>query len=288
VKKKILLIEDNPVEAKLMSSLLSQRHEVQQAFNGLEGLEKLKTFAPDLIVLDINMPVMNGLDFYNKILDKNDDPRYPVFVLTARNDLEVLFRDFHVKGFMVKPVDLKKALVEIEAVLNGKVDEERERLKKYDSILIIDHDAESAKTFTKIFKDGKFREVLHAKTAVEGIEIATKKNPKLVLVQLGLPDIEGDLVILRMSQIFKTQKIMFFLITPREYERKHKIMERLESKSGVVKLIQYTKPTEVLQQLEVIFKQKIEDNPHDKENEVLLDLMMESLRKRTEGGGFNA
>ena len=98
--KKILLLEDGPVEAKLMMQLLGQYCEIKYVSNGQEGLKALKTFKPDLIVLDINMPVMNGLEFYNQILDKDDNPLYPVFVLTARNDLEALFRDMHVNGFM--------------------------------------------------------------------------------------------------------------------------------------------------------------------------------------------
>lgn len=288
-KKKILLLEDSPVEAKLMIGLLEkENYEVLHAANGQEGLKRLKNFAPDLIVLDINMPVMNGLEFYNHIIDKNEDPQYPVFVLTARADLEILFRDLHVKGFMVKPINAKLAVDEINAIINGKVDEERERMKNHDSILIIDHVKESAETFVKIFKEARFKTVLQASNAVDGIEIATQRNPKLVLVQLGLPDIEGDLAILRMTQIFKTSKIKFFLITPRDYDRKYKIMDRLQDKSGVVKLIQYMKPIEVLQELEAIFRQRQQENPHDKENEVLLDLMMESVRKRNAGGGFNA
>jgi CheY-like chemotaxis protein len=286
--KKILLLEDGPIEAKIMIELLKPLYEVEHVFNGKEGLEKLKTFSPDLIVLDINMPVMNGLDFYNKILDQDENPRYPVFVLTARADLEVLFRDFHVKGFMVKPVDTKKAAEEIRAIMEGKVDEERERLKNYDSILVIDNDPKSADIFVKIFRDAKFRHVYQAATAVEGIELATHKNPRLVLVQLGLPDIEGDLAILRMTQIFKTSKTMFFLITPRDYERKHRIMERLEKKTGVVKLIEYTKHIEVVEELEKIFRKKADESTLTKENEVLLDLMMESVRRRNAGGGFGA
>ena len=234
------------------------------------------------------MPVMSGLEFYNQILDKDENPLYPVFVLTSRNDLEALFRDLHVNGFLVKPLKTKEAVDEILAVLDGKVDEERERKKLYDSVLIVDHNPDSAKEVMKVFKEAKFRQVLHAQSAVEGIELTKEKNPKLVLVQLNLPDIQGDMAILRMTQIFKTSKTLFFLITPRDYERKYKVMDRLESKSGVVKLIQYNKHIEILQELEGILKNQKAEDPHSQENEVLLDLMLESARRRNAGGGFSA
>ncbi|HVW23567.1 MAG TPA: response regulator [Candidatus Saccharimonadales bacterium] len=67
---KILLVED---DAKLIESytfLLTQvGHEVQQAINGAEGIEKVKSFQPDLVLLDMLMPGSNGLEFLQQLRD---------------------------------------------------------------------------------------------------------------------------------------------------------------------------------------------------------------------------
>lgn len=115
MKKNILIIEDEQDVAELYAKLLNAKGFVTQvAFDGVEGLQKLEKFTPDLVLLDINMPKMDGLEFYRKICDENQKPKYPVLILTARGNLEVLFKDFVVDGFIVKPFDGNRLLKEVE------------------------------------------------------------------------------------------------------------------------------------------------------------------------------
>lgn len=65
---KILLIDDDPVLLKLYSTrLLADNHQVENAIHGEAALETLKTFIPDLIVLDLLMPKLNGFAFLEQI-----------------------------------------------------------------------------------------------------------------------------------------------------------------------------------------------------------------------------
>ena len=74
-QKTILLIDDEiDLQQLVKIALKSKGYNIETANNGLEGLAKLETVKPDLIILDMNMPKMGGLEFYQKIC-VNDKPK---------------------------------------------------------------------------------------------------------------------------------------------------------------------------------------------------------------------
>lgn len=87
---KILLVEDDPVINKMYSRLFKlEGYEVVVAVDGLDGLEKLKTFTPDIIMLDIMMPKMNGVEMLGKIKENPATQNIPTIVLTNMSDMRV-------------------------------------------------------------------------------------------------------------------------------------------------------------------------------------------------------
>ena len=87
---KILLVEDDPVINKMYSRLFKlEGYEVVVAVDGLDGLEKLKTFTPDIIMLDIMMPKMNGVEMLGKIKENPETQNIPTIVLTNMSDMRV-------------------------------------------------------------------------------------------------------------------------------------------------------------------------------------------------------
>ncbi|MBU1854022.1 MAG: response regulator [Candidatus Omnitrophica bacterium] len=122
-KKTILLVED---EADLLTvvkfRLKSYGYNVVTAGDGIQALEKLKEIKPDLIVLDINLPNMGGIEFYRKISTPYGHSKYRVLILTARANLEKIFRDIEVDGFMAKPFEIDRLIEEIERIINKKDD----------------------------------------------------------------------------------------------------------------------------------------------------------------------
>src|SRR5947209_5070142 len=86
---KILLIEDDPQAVGLLEPLLiSKGFSVAVARDGLEGLEKVKAISPDLLLLDVDMPRLNGIEVCRTV--KNDPvTRFiPIVILTGLSDLE--------------------------------------------------------------------------------------------------------------------------------------------------------------------------------------------------------
>jgi len=116
--KTILVIDDDvDLQELIKMTLRSQGYHVAGAGNGLEGLEQLKTLKPDLIILDINMPKMGGVEFYGMICDLQGKPRYPVLVLTARANMETLIKQFDIQGFMPKPFEIDDLLKKVASII---------------------------------------------------------------------------------------------------------------------------------------------------------------------------
>lgn len=85
-KGNILVVEDNPDTQSLLKAWLeSETDEIRMASNGKEALEALENFTPDVVLLDLQMPVMDGFTFLKEIRSMPDYLRLPVIVLTAKN-----------------------------------------------------------------------------------------------------------------------------------------------------------------------------------------------------------
>jgi len=117
---KILIAEDNPVNRELLRELLEVRgHTVVEACDGEEALRIIEQTQPDLVLLDIGMPLLDGFGVIRKI---RENPRFasmPVVAVTAyamRGDREkILSSNFD--GYLSKPVDARSLAQELDRVL---------------------------------------------------------------------------------------------------------------------------------------------------------------------------
>jgi len=116
--KKILLVDDEPAFVRLVEQVLAQKgYEVLQAGNGQEALRLLFTHKPDLVLLDVVMPKMDGWQTLNRIRDVTD---IPVIMLTGKQVTErdiVRGLDFGADGYILKPVRNRELVARIKAVL---------------------------------------------------------------------------------------------------------------------------------------------------------------------------
>jgi len=83
--KKVLIIDDEPDATAFSEAMLSELgdFEIVTAANGLEGLQKAEAIKPDLIILDVQMPVMNGFQVFKELKKKDDTENIPVIMLTG-------------------------------------------------------------------------------------------------------------------------------------------------------------------------------------------------------------
>jgi len=118
MKKKILIIEDEPDLVKgLKLNLSDEGFEVDSAVNGVEGFRKAVEEAPDLIILDIMLPEMDGLEVCRKLRQKNID--IPVIMLTAKGGEidKVVGLEIGADDYMTKPFSIRELLARIKARL---------------------------------------------------------------------------------------------------------------------------------------------------------------------------
>ena len=117
-KKRILVIEDEAHIAEgLKLNLSLQGYEVNIASNGVSGIEKWKEWSPDLIVLDIMLPGINGLSVLRSI--RLEDERIPILILSARSASEdkVKGLTYGVDDYLSKPFNLEEFLLRVERLL---------------------------------------------------------------------------------------------------------------------------------------------------------------------------
>ena len=116
-KAKVLIVEDDRNIAKLLEMyLLKAEYEVDVAFDGAEGFEKFRKAEPDLILLDVMMPVMDGWQLCRAIRAVSN---VPIIMLTAKSEVDdkVAGLKIGADDYMTKPFDMKEVLARVEAVL---------------------------------------------------------------------------------------------------------------------------------------------------------------------------
>ena len=113
---KVLLVEDDASENLLYEQALTgQGYRVFSAHSGLEALDLMKRATPDLAVIDISMPGMDGIELMNRILATNH--RLPVILNTAYSSYQEDFRAWSADACVVKSSDLSGLLNTVKRVL---------------------------------------------------------------------------------------------------------------------------------------------------------------------------
>ena len=117
-QKRILVIEDDQHIAEgLKLNLSLQNYQVKIALNGTSGLQMWKTWKPDLIILDIMLPGIDGLSILRSI--RLEDEKLPILILSAKaaTDYKVKGLSYGVDDYLTKPFSLEEFLLRVERLL---------------------------------------------------------------------------------------------------------------------------------------------------------------------------
>ncbi|PQB06594.1 response regulator [Polaribacter filamentus] len=122
---KVLLVEDNLIEIMKMKrtiSFLNLKHMIHEAKNGEEALKFLENSAniPDIILLDLNMPKINGIEFLRIIKASDELKHIPTIILTTSSNQKDLLECYitGISGYILKPLKYEDYLKKIEVVLS--------------------------------------------------------------------------------------------------------------------------------------------------------------------------
>ena len=120
--QKILVVEDNELNLKLFCDLLGAHgYEAEPVRDGREALERARAFAPDLVVMDIQMPHISGLELIEQMKADDELRRTPIMAVTAyaaRGDEERI-RDAGAEGYVSKPISVVRFVEAVRALLEA-------------------------------------------------------------------------------------------------------------------------------------------------------------------------
>jgi len=125
--KKILIIEDDPgIQLSLKDEFESEGFDVDGAVNGLTGLEMVEQNSPDLIILDLMLPFLNGYQICKKL--RQDGNKVPIIMLTVKDQEvdKVLGLEYGADDYVTKPFSLRELLARVNALLRRSAEKNSE------------------------------------------------------------------------------------------------------------------------------------------------------------------
>jgi len=204
----VLLIEDDPKSAKLISEYLHDFGCVLEVVSsGEEGLEKAKLLKPSFIILDIILPHKDGWDVLIELKMNPLTKDIPVMVTTVLRSQEGKGLTLGAVDYLIKPIskiDLEKALAKISFP-------EKDRSKPI-KILVIDDDETILKIMEAILITKGFQ-VLMAQDSHSGLELCFKEKPDLILLDLVMPVMTGFDVLVQLRGNPLTKDVPVIVMT---------------------------------------------------------------------------
>lgn len=201
--KNILLVEDNEVTIIQMKEILTEEeYNINIARDGKEALEKLKTFTPDAIILDLMMPEVDGFEVLGSIRKVKETSEIPVLILSAKHVTkeELSFLEGNHISQLIQKGDINRnqLMGHIRNMLIMKDPESEPQIKlnpdlisssRKALILVIEDNQDNMETMKAML--GSNHEVIEAYTGFEGLENAKAYHPDLILTDISLPGMDG-------------------------------------------------------------------------------------------------
>jgi CheY-like chemotaxis protein len=122
LKKRVLILDDEPDSVSLLRLRLeSEGYSIYAGLDGLEGLVKLRKQLPDLIIMDVVMPKLDGVEFFKTIKQYEDYSMIPIIVVTGKRELRDTFVSLGCDYFAVKPFNAGEVVQVAKELIKQKV-----------------------------------------------------------------------------------------------------------------------------------------------------------------------
>ena len=205
---KIFIVDDDIKFLDVISRKLSNMgYSVNTTNSGVNALSKIKSFKPDLIILDIIMPDIDGWTLYSNIKEHKVLEHIPIVIVTI-GDYHKMSNDFGASGFIKKPIawnDLYQLLLQYDLKPNG-------------NVLVVDDDVATRQLLEKMIG----REGLNVKVAEHGKDaLAQLKKYKfeLIILDLVMPVMDGFEFLKRIKRFKKYSKIPIIVVTSKDLSK---------------------------------------------------------------------
>ncbi|MCI8373466.1 MAG: response regulator [Lachnospiraceae bacterium] len=185
-KKTILVIDDDNASSYMCETFLSDQYQILSASTGREGVRMVHNGSVDLILLDIQMPVMDGFATFDEIRKTVKGVQTPVIFITGRGDKKTVLkcRSKGVEGFIVKPIKKEVLIEKVNNVFSYK-----DYIKSRKKVLVIDDDVDYLR-IVRLYLQEKY-EVMIINTTRTAIEYLRNNSPDIILVDYYMPLYSG-------------------------------------------------------------------------------------------------
>jgi len=125
---KILIIDDNIDTVELLKKRFrAEGYDTDEAYDGDDGLKKVRDYEPELIILDVMMPTIDGYEVCKKLKGDENTKDIPVLMLTAKGRVPDKVKGLNVgaEGYITKPFDFKEVLARVRSLLAQRVESKR-------------------------------------------------------------------------------------------------------------------------------------------------------------------
>ncbi|MEZ4267990.1 MAG: response regulator [Myxococcota bacterium] len=227
---RVLVVDDEPLNVKLFKAkLATERYEVQTASNGEDALRMVAEQAPDLILLDIMMPGMDGYEVTRRLKADPATSHVPVILVTALTGTEEKNRGLEAGAdeFLNKPVNTHELLARVKSMIRLTQYQEQLGLRAESyrrspeeaaaevggpTILIVEDDERDAKLIHTYLLEAGAR-IIRANSQAMALVALAQRSIDLVVLDVLLPDASGLELCRRIKQREATRRVQVLMVT---------------------------------------------------------------------------
>jgi CheY-like chemotaxis protein len=226
----VLIVDDEVRNVKLLETLLhADGHDTISASNGKEALLLAVSDKPDLILLDIMMPFMDGWEFLERFKQQERFASVPVVIVSIVTD-KSRGMSLGASQVLQKPVsreEFSRSLAAIGFSVGPQTDQEQR------TVLVVDDDPKAVQLLGAYLTPAGYR-VLSAFGGQEGIDVARQQRPNLILLDLMMPEVNGFDVVDALKVDVNTATIPIVIVTAKQITAE----DRALLEGAVLKVIQ--------------------------------------------------
>lgn len=265
-KKLIVLIEDEEILSNLLvQKLVKSGYEVKSATDGESGLNLIFEAKPDLVLLDMMLPKLNGFDILKKLTEQKMLPGLPVIIISnSGQPIEIeRAKKMGIRDYLIKVnFNPDEVLLKVNGVFDsgkeqvfGQIQpsaagEDKDEIK---NILIVEDDMFMAGLLERKFKQGKFN-ILKASNANQARETLSSNQIDLMLLDVVLPGMDGLSFLRELKSNGKFRKIPVMITSNLGQQEE---IERGLSEGAIDYIVKaHSTPSEIVEKVEKVLGEK--------------------------------
>ncbi len=227
MKKRILIVDDDIMTLKILKKNLEDTYDVVTENAGYRFVEKMSGYEADLILLDIEMPVVNGLVAFDELLKNPEVKDTPVVFMAGVVNPNIV-RELMAKGaagYLVKTTPKDELIARI-----GKIFAEEERRASVREVIILDSDISHLRSMRDTLLANDYR-VRAVRTVIEAVDYMETHHPDLIIIGRDSSGIEPQEVYDSVASVVKRRGVIPMIMeetffTPELIDRVKKALDR--------------------------------------------------------------